>query len=160
LTAHLAPSSRYKAKEYDEWNNDTEPQVAVTPSGDAVFCWRRFLGPDPAYSVEARTLSAGGVLGPLHSPLNPRWEYVGECRVNIGPDRKAIIVFSSTLSFDDLNTTVWARALSADGVLGPLLQISGLARGSFNYDIDTDVAGNAVLVWAKTKADQLTTVVQ
>jgi DNA-binding beta-propeller fold protein YncE len=134
----------------------SDPQVAVTSYGDAAFCWRRYLGPDPAHNIEVRTLSAGGLFGAVHA-LNPYYEGVGGCRVKVDRRGNAIILGSSLLAFPDIFATVWARTLSATGVVGPLLMISGPGRRSWNGaswgDLDLDAAGNAVFVWThRTRA--------
>ncbi len=122
-----------------------QASVAVDNDGDAVIAWSGF---DAGSVFEVRTLSAAGVLGPvqaLGSPaLNTQVETPG---VAVDRDGDALIVFKGG---DGTTSRIQARALSADGVLGPTLNLSPPGQAAEEGRVAIDPTGDAVFAWVRS----------
>ena len=118
-----------------------EPQIASDADGDAVAVWQR-SDDSGDWRVQARTISAAGVLGPVRT-LSAAGKS-GES----SPDRKrrrrrrgcglAALDYSSP-------SRVQARSISAAGALGPVRTLS--AANADSPQIASDADGDAVAVW-------------
>jgi hypothetical protein len=117
------------------------PKVAVDADGDAVIAWMRFDGMH--YRVQARTLSADGVTGPVRT-LSKAGADAWNPRVAIDADGDALIVWRR---HDGAHIRVQARALSKTGVLGPVQSLSAAGRSADNPEVAMDADGDAIAVW-------------
>jgi hypothetical protein len=120
------------------------PDVAVDPEGNAVFVWRRFDGAN--WRVQARALSATGVLSPVQT-LSQRGEDVQgdqEPQVAVDADGDAVFAWSR---FDGANWRVQARALSAAGILSPVQTLSDTGQDALDTRVAVDGDGDAVFSW-------------
>jgi hypothetical protein len=112
-----------------------EAQVALDTAGDATFVWS-----DPGahdLSVQARQGFADGSLGPVWTLSTPGY-WPGPPRVAVAPTGDAVVVWGVH--------RVKARAIAADGTLGPIQKIS--QRGEIEESqVAVDRFGNATVVW-------------
>ena len=122
------------------------PEIAVSTNGRAVVVWEeRFNG--ATRQVQARTLSAAGVLGPIQTLSQAGHDaYLPE--VAVDADGDAVVVWKRWGS----DRRVQARTLSATGVLGPIQTLSPPASlGPESTDngpkVAVDRLGHAVVVW-------------
>ena len=114
-----------------------EPQIASDADGDAVAVWSRFDG--STYRVQARTISAAGVLGPIRT-LSAAGQYANRPQIASDADGDAVAVW-----FNGSNYRVQARTISAAGALGPTRTV---AQNAFEPQIASDADGDAVAVWS------------
>ena len=122
-----------------------QPAVAVDNDGDAVIAWSGF---DAGPVFEVRTLSAAGVLGPAQVLGLPALNTSEESpEVAVDRDGDALIVFKGR---DATGNRIQARALSADGVLGPTLNLSPPGQGVEEGRLAMDPTGDAVIAWARS----------
>jgi len=122
-----------------------QASVAVDNDGDAVIAWSGF---DAGPLFEVRTLSAGGVLGPVQTLGFPANNTLIETpAVAVDRDGDAVIVFKG-----DGGTTsrIQARTLSAGGVLGPTLNLSPPGQGGTEGRVAMDPSGDAVFAWVRS----------
>ena len=94
----------------------SDPQVAVDPSGDAVFAWDRFNG--ATIRVEARARAADGTLS-----ARQRISRAGGFAPQIAVDASGDAVLA-WLRHDGANYRVQARMRAADGTLSPVKTLS------------------------------------
>lgn len=125
--------------------------LAVDDNGTATVAWTRDTGTDTR--IEARTRSANGALGAL-KVLTSAGQDATSPAVAVTPAGDAVVAW---IRLDTADTALWARRLSATGVLGPAKMISAATK-----DLDDDLttgwgevavsdAGDAVLVWQQVK---------
>jgi hypothetical protein len=119
-------------------------QVAIDADGDALAAW--YLPAAGLSRVEARTISAAGVLGPVRDLSGN----VGADDVQVASDADG----ERVAVWEVLGTSpprVQARTVSAAGVLGPIQTLSTSAsepeRGGVNPQIASDADGDAIAVW-------------
>jgi hypothetical protein len=118
-------------------------QVAVDADGDAVFTWVRSDYPsDGSGTIQARTLSAAGVLGPILY-ISEGGDRCHDPQVAIGPDGNAVFTWMRA-SRRNKNQRPQARTLSPAGVLGP---IQTLSRKGGAPRVAVGASGSAVVVW-------------
>jgi hypothetical protein len=123
--------------------NAEVPQVGVDANGDAVVVWRRLVGTNTR--IQSRARSAAGVLGSIETLSDPGQNAdLPQIAVNAGGN--AVVVWQRS---DGANTRIQARALSAAGVLGPVLTLSAAGRNASNPQVAVDADGNAVAVWQR-----------
>lgn len=116
----------------------SNPQVATDATGDSAVAWE-FTG----NRVQARTVSSTGVLGPVHELGQASG--TTDFGVRAAIDSQGDAIFAWTRSTP--GSFVLARPLSAAGVLGQLVQLSGNS-GSFNsIDVASDLNGDSVFTW-------------
>ncbi len=119
----------------------SEPQVASDADGDAVAVWKRAVGED--YSVQARTISAAGVLGSIEN-LSAAGQTAVGAQVASDADGDAVAVWHR---YDGSRYRVQARTISAAGVLGPTRTLSAAGENAFLPQVASDADGDAVAVW-------------
>lgn len=123
--------------------------VAVDPAGNAVFTWYRSDGTD--LRVEARTLSAAGVLGAVQS--------ISDAGQNaLAPDVAVDAAGNAVMTwhrFDGSNDRIQARTLSATGILGSVRTLSDAGQSAFESLVELDASGNAVVIWYRSDGSNL-----
>lgn len=125
----LSPANKYSSS----------ARVGIDTDGDVIFSWAYFTG--AFYSVQARTLSAAGVLGSVLT-LSPAGQDTGPPELAVQPNGSAVFVWWA-------DGEIQARRLFSTGALGPIKTIS--PSSPFNQ-LDSDVAvdrrGRAVFTWS------------
>ena len=126
------------------------PQVASDADGDAVAVWdARGLGLPEPYScyprVQARTISAAGVLGPVKT-LSAAGQWAIDPQIATDADGDAVAVWSRS---DGSNYRLQARTISAAGALGATKTLSAAGQSAFGPQIASDADGDAVAVWSR-----------
>jgi hypothetical protein len=116
--------------------NASQPQVAVTGSGNAVYTWTRFDGTTPGtccFRVQTRTRSSTGTMTPVQI-LSPAGDNSGLPQVGVDSSGNAVYVWR----FDGTNKRTEARTRSSTGTLGAVqfLSIAG-------FDADAPQVGVA-----------------
>lgn len=123
----------------------SNPQVATDADGDSALTWEFQSGAD--LRVRARTLSAGGALGPVHDlGLTSGAGFEFGPRVAIDAQGDSVFVWTRSSPTD----VVLARRLSAGGTLGtfPIQLSRGGDPGPFSApEIATDANGDTVFTW-------------
>ena len=110
-----------------------EPQIASDAEGDAVAAWGRDR-------IQARTISAAGVLGPVQTLSDPCTCRSTTPQVASDADGDAVAVWASQQI-----QRVEARTISAAGVLGPVQTLSF----GFAPQVASEADGDAVAVWTR-----------
>jgi hypothetical protein len=116
------------------------PEIASDAHGGAIAVWAHFGGTN--YRVQARRISAAGVLGPVMN-LSAAGEDAGAAgapQIASDADGNAIVVWGRG---DGTNARLQARTISAAGALGPVKTIAAAGAGQ----VATDAAGDAVALW-------------
>jgi hypothetical protein len=117
-----------------------DPQVATDADGDSAFTWRTT---SVDFDVFGRTMTAGGVLGPVHD-LDSNTTAV-ENNPRVATDATGDSVFTwQRAGF------VLASRLSAGGTLGPEFQVSGGSGTTIGPEIATDANGDTIFTWVNT----------
>jgi hypothetical protein len=130
------------------------PLVAVDATGDALVVWSRPDGTGPCSGdgcvrIQARTRSAGGVLGPVLT-LSPAGQNAFEFDVAVDADGDAVVVWNrSDGSSTSCCRRIQARGLSAGGTLGPLQVLSAPGQHADAPRVAVDTDGDAVAVWQR-----------
>jgi hypothetical protein len=112
------------------------PAVGVDANGTATVVWTRYENPD--FRLQARTVSAGGVLGPIDDVST-------DSRANVRPDLAvaasgaAVVVWSLPVGSE---TVVQWRRLG-----GPIQDLSATGSNAFAPQVAIDAAGVATAVW-------------
>ena len=121
----------------------TFERVALDAEGDAVFAWEATVGSQD--HVQARTLSAAGVLGPVMDLSAPGTDTFG---VELAMNASGDAVFTWVLDNPGTEPNrVQVRRLSPAGVLGPIQTITPPRTDVGFADVGVDQAGDAVFVW-------------
>jgi hypothetical protein len=118
-----------------------DPHVAVDFAGNAVFTWRRWDGANDR--VYTRTLSAGGVVGPI-TALSAAGQDAIQPRVAMNDNGDAAFIWTRGVLGA---RRVQARALSPAGALSGIRTLSLAGQESYPGDVAVDPAGNAVFTW-------------
>jgi hypothetical protein len=123
-----------------------DPDVAVDDSGAAVYAWGQHTQPGSSESrVQGRRRSAGGALSQIRN-LSPILGGVDNIHVDIDSEGDAVAVWEADMgTFHQIQARTW----SADGVRGPLLELSLPGQDATRPGIALDAAGNAVLTWQR-----------
>lgn len=121
----------------------TEPQVAVDASGDAVIVWYRSDGTNQR--IQARALSAAGVLGPLQT-LSQAGQNALNPQVAVSAGGKAVIVWQR---FVEGHWRIQARTRSPGGGLSAIQTLSADSGSASDPQVGLDANGNAVIVWVR-----------
>ncbi len=123
-----------------------EPDVAVDDSGAAVYGWAQYTeagGGQP--QVQGRARSAAGVLGPILD-LSPILGGVDNVHVDVDSEGDAVAVWEVDMgSFHQ----VQARAWTAAGVLGPLLELSPPGQDATRPQVAVGAGGEALFAWQR-----------
>jgi hypothetical protein len=126
-------------------------QVAVDPTGDAVFSWVYTEAYTYPQEVQARARSAAGALSPIQNLTRRAGDADGlSPQVDVDNAGKAVITWWRHAYDQDSETypTVAAQERSSAGVLGPLHAFS--STGSYpgpHPQVAVDGTGDAVLTW-------------
>jgi hypothetical protein len=136
-----------------------DPQIASDADGDAIAVWRRFDGGE--HRVQARTISAAGVLGPvrhLSAAGPPPTNIFGSTdppQVATDADGDAVAVWTV---WDGANDRVQARTISAAGALGPIQDLSAAGEDAYEPAVTSDPDGDAVAAWGRHTRVQARTI--
>jgi hypothetical protein len=117
------------------------PEVAVNADGDGVIVW---MGHDGSkLRVYARARSAAGGLGPIQI-ISQAGQDVFFPQIAVAPNGAALAVWIAEINDD--NSQVKARARSAAGAWGPIINISH--QGSvLQHEIAMDQDGDVLIIW-------------
>jgi len=141
------------------------PQVAVDPSGNAVFVWARLdaqsstscvFRQSGCFRVHARARSAAGALSTTQTLTAPGLDAF-DTQVGIDQGGNAVFVWLRNDGDGGINcgpvgfgcSVVHARARSAAGTLSATQTLSAGSPHSFGPQVAVDQAGNAVFVWQR-----------
>jgi tripartite motif-containing protein 71 len=116
-----------------------EPEVAVTPDGDAVFSWERSDGSN--WRIQTRGRTAAGALSGVQT-LSAAGLHGSDGHVAVDADGNAVFAWERS---DRLQT----RARSATGELSAVQNISAAGQGAEEPEVDVDADGNAVFAWVR-----------
>jgi hypothetical protein len=120
-----------------------DASAAIDESGDAVFTWRR---KDAGYRYQGRALSVSGVLGPILDLTEDSPHRICQPWVTIDAEGDALFAWAQAV--DDQYYQVQTRPLSADGTLGPVINLSKPGNDSFCVRIGISPDGaRAAAVW-------------
>jgi hypothetical protein len=122
-------------------DDDAAPQVAMDATGDTVLTWARHDG--TAYAVLASIRDAGGTLGPAQT-ISPAGPGSGFPRLAVSPAGDAIVTWQG---FGGSSYRAYARRLSAQGAVGPLLNVSPPGPYSNDPTVAMSAGGDAVFAW-------------
>jgi hypothetical protein len=136
-TGALGPTQRFSRA----YTNAFEPQVTVDAEGNAVVAWHGYDGMN--WRIQARTLSATGVLGPIWN-LSAAHQNAFNVQLGTSSDGTSVFVWRR---FDGSHWRIQTRALMPGGVLGPVLDLSRAWANALDPQVGVDAAGNAVFVW-------------
>jgi len=131
--------------------SNSYPRVAVNPNGDAAFVW----GHDAHGSLQGRTLTSGGTLGPIQLIAGPGASYPSPSRyynVAIDANGNAIFVWrAQDTSTQCGGTSCWrfrTRTLSSTGTLSTIQSLSAAGQNAFGApELGVDANGNVIYVW-------------
>jgi hypothetical protein len=118
------------------------PQLSVHPNGDGILAWRQFDGTN--WRIQALILSPDGVRGRVHNLSKPGRDAASP-GVAADPLGKAVFVWQR---FDGASWRVQARTLAADGVLGPIQDLSSTPFESPRIAVGAN--GSALAVWQRS----------
>ena len=135
-----APSARCRTC-HARGQNATVPQVAIEPSGDAVFTWRRSDGTNNR--VQARTRSAAGTLGGVQT-LSQAGQNANLPQVGVTATGRSVFAWERS---DGTNTRIETRARTAAGVLSPVQTASAAGQNASGPAVGVGADGGAVLSW-------------
>jgi uncharacterized protein YheU (UPF0270 family) len=131
--------------------------VGVDQSGNAVFVWQRRdgttgCGGSGCFRIQARTRSAGGVLGPVETLSAPgKHAFIPQVAVDLNGN--AVFVWSRSDETTGCGgsgcSQIKARARSAAGVLSATQTLSDPGQNAANPQVAVDQSGNAVFVWQR-----------
>ena len=123
--------------------SSSEPQVGVDAAGNVVITWIASDGVTDR--IQARTLSPAGALGPVHELSTPG-RNTWAPQLAVAPTGDSAMTW---IEFDGANERIYARTLSAAGVLGGLVPISAAGQDGHYSQVAIDAAGDAQLVWER-----------
>jgi hypothetical protein len=129
-----------------------EPQLAIDPSGNAFFTWRRFNGAE--HRVQCRRRAEDGTLSAVQS-LSSAGQEADEQQVVVDGSSRAIFAWRRG---DGSNWIVQARRRAADGTLSGVQNLSVAGQNAGHPQLAVDPNGNAVFVW--DRSDGLNLIVQ
>ena len=122
----------------------SQVQVDVDDDGDAVFVWLRSDGSHDR--VQARTLSAAGNLGRIHTLSDQGHDAFGP-RIAVTAAGGAVLVWRRS---DGTHLRIEAVALSAAGTLGRVKQLSDAGEDTLDPQLAINDAGDAVCTWYRS----------
>ena len=145
-TPWVGPSTVSQQSGFDSIN----PQVAVDRSGAGVVVWARNSHAYPqTYVVQARRRSAAGTWSGITS-LSPAGQAAASPVVAVDDDGDAVAAWKG---YDGADHHVYARRLSRNGEVGPLLTLTpGGVKGLYP-DVAVDPDGDALVSWAEIHDD-------
>jgi hypothetical protein len=127
-------------------------RVAVNARGAAVFSWLEFDAAASQLVLRTRTRSARGVLGPIVTTSEPRTDAFDDS-IAISDAGDTIVAWTT---WDNATGGLHARARarSAAGVLGPVIELADPALDAFVPQVAID--GDAAATFAWTQGDPAT----
>lgn len=128
--------------------HSSSPAVAISDDGAAVAAWTHFDG--NVTRVQARTVSAGGLLGPVQT-LSVAGSSAFNPQVAADADGDAIVVWSRL----DGSSIAQARRISAAGSLGPVVDRSPHGEDASGLQVAIDADGDAIATWFRSNVGTL-----
>jgi hypothetical protein len=122
-------------------------KVAIGANGDAVITWNSYDGKNTR--VQAITLSAAGVLGPLLT-LSEADDDGYLPQVAVGGDGNAVVTWMRRFREGTWNWRVEARTLSPAGVLGPIMALSEPGKDADDGPVAVNANGDSIVTWASS----------
>jgi hypothetical protein len=123
----------------------TASQLAVNPSGDAVFTWTRTDALTGKDLVEGRVLTDDNVLKPTVK-LSAGDTEVSEPEVDIANSGAAVFAWGQK-SLTAGKVQLLGRSLSATNTLGQTKTLSGNTNDVFHGHVGVNATGNALFLW-------------
>jgi hypothetical protein len=123
------------------------PQVAVTPTGNAVFTWTLNNGTNDVIQVRSR--SSTGTLSSVQA-LSTAGQNAEESQIAVDPNGNAVIVwerFDGTDPAGNCCFKIQTRRRAAAGTLSATQTLSNAGQSSFSPQVGVDTNGNAVYAW-------------
>jgi hypothetical protein len=121
------------------------PRVAADADGDMLFVW---LHDDGNFlRVQARSLSAAGVLGPIQN-ISPAGANADHPQVAMTAAGRAVIVWQRYNG--SFQGTIETRTRSPAGALGAIVQLSAPGEDCVEAKVALDAAGDALFIWHLT----------
>jgi hypothetical protein len=121
------------------------PQVAVDPTGDAVFSWEYRPNYLDSSGVQVRARSAAGSLSPIQNLTAAAGHGTGsDAQVGIDADGDAVVAWQFGT---ETESGVAAQVRSAAGTLGPL---QTFPSSGFLPHVAVNGAGDAALTWQES----------
>jgi hypothetical protein len=145
----LGPIQTISSLQANQHSDD--PEVAVDPSGNAVFVWERFVPTSPGCCklIEGRSRSAGGTLSPVQA-LSTLSVNAGDVRVVVDASGNAVISWlRSDQTSQSCCVRAQTRARSAAGTLSPVQTLSNPGQDAADAELGVDASGNAVFVFTR-----------
>jgi len=128
--------------------NAGQPDVATDANGDTIITWTNFSF--SVNAVQARTMSARGVLGPIRtlSPSNifPIAQFP---EVAVDQTGDGVVTWARNGGNGEANDQVQARALTVAGSQGPLLNLSDPATRAAEPQVAIDDDGDTTFTWLR-----------
>jgi len=124
-----------------------EPQVAIDAGGNALAVWERFDGAN--FLIEARTLSAAGVLGSVLT-LSAAGQPAFSPQVAVNGNGNGLVDWTRFNGLCACDKTQ-ARPVSSAGVLGSVQDLSAGGQNAEQPQVGIDANGKGVAVWATDK---------
>jgi pimeloyl-ACP methyl ester carboxylesterase len=123
----------------------SEGHAVLDAHGAALLLWTSYDPSAGHVTVQSRTRSATGVLGPIVTVSDPSTD-ASQGQLAIDSHGHAVFAWTSYGAAPSA-PTVQVRAASASGVLGRVLDLSDPALPAFEPKLAIDDAGSAVVEW-------------
>src|SRR6266566_896574 len=120
------------------------PQVAVDPSGNAVFTWEYFDGTH--WRIQARTVSLAGTRSSTQT-LSTAGQDALYPQVAVDGNGNAVFAWQR---FDGSNQRIQARVRSAAGTLAATHTLSAAGQDATEVHVAVDPSGDAVFAWERS----------
>src|SRR6266566_5054079 len=120
------------------------PQVAVDPSGNAVFTWEYFDGTH--WRIQARTVSLAGTRSSTQT-LSTAGQDALYPQVAVDENSNAVFAWQR---FDGSNQRIQARVRSAAGTLAATHTLSAAGQDATEVHVAVDPSGDAVFAWERS----------
>jgi hypothetical protein len=114
------------------------PEVAVTPSGRAIFNWADYKSSDYTFTLVVRARAADGSLQPIQRLTTFNGGQNWSFQPAIAPSGEAVICWHA-------DGAIHARTRAPGGALGPAKTIGSVPYGACHPGIDSQ--GNVVFAW-------------
>jgi hypothetical protein len=135
--------------------NASRVEIAVSPSGDAAFVWRRFDGTSATCCtrIEARFRSASGTLGPVLTLSDASQNADHPPQVGIDASGRAVFVWRR---FDGTGpeccARIQTRARTAAGALTATKNVSASGQNATAPQVAVEPDGDALIAWSRFDA--------
>lgn len=125
------------------------PDLAVTPSGDAIVAWTSIESVTPlVMTVQAARFAAGTGLWTAAGPISAPGETAFFARVAITPGGDAVAAWSQEVT-DTTEAIVATRFVAATSTWQAPVVLSAAANFAEHATVAIDISGNAVVAWAR-----------